>query len=161
MKLKSKEKLFMRKDHLTAWLEALRSDEYTQGYDALSTRSGYDKFGNFDPGNLDNLRSYCCLGVWCEIAKRYGVLSTQNSDGTLPDLEAMPLWHDRLIEVNPIFECEGAAKDEDKPSLAQINDEFKWSFYAIADLLEQSITPVDEIPDSIASSISPHLLKRL
>ena len=159
MKLKPERQLYMRRDHLNAWLEALRSGEYEQGFNALSVRKAYDKLGNYDPSNLDNPRSYCCLGVWCEIAKSYGVSNTQNSDGTLPSEEAIPLWGDG-IQVNPIFNNQDNPV-MDSPGLAQVNDEFKWSFDAIADLLEQSITPVNEIPDIIATRISPHLLNRL
>ena len=42
------------------WIAALRSEEYTQGYNSLRTGNGY----------------YCCLGVLCMVLERPDLLFT-------------------------------------------------------------------------------------
>lgn len=47
------------------WLEALESDEYTQGTGRLCTT------------NNSGSRKYCCLGVACDLAAKDGVASVR------------------------------------------------------------------------------------
>lgn len=114
-----------------AWLEALRSGNYSQTRHRLQDEDGY-----------------CCLGVACEIVipKNLQVRYTQyeleeNSDlecelgnlsGCLPQeyQENCPEW---LAQVNDAY-----AKRNGLNSLVARNDNDKWSFTQIADSLEET-----------------------
>lgn len=115
------------------WVEALRSGKYKQTRGVLRRRGG----------------SYCCLGVLCEIAREEGIVDRR--------------WESRYKEYvyfNPVFPPDSNSCDLpeavvrwsgldssdpevdiprgiDKQTLASLNDELKYSFSKIADVIEQ------------------------
>lgn len=127
-------------------LDALRSGNYVQGRGSL----GYSIDGEFN---------YCCEGVACEIftqelglirtvrADSYGsqVLSFNSSGGLSPRVvgdhlgfELQDDFEGWLVRIPPIRDSWYAQEKEfDMPvAAASLNDEYKFSFNQIADLIE-------------------------
>ena len=111
-----------QKQHRKDWVEALRSGKYEQG-------SGLLREGNY----------YCCIGVACEVAKipftksskdlyRYG--EEENTD-MAPD-EAQEYYG--LASEDGSLTLENT---ERYTSLTILNDQERWSFEDIADLIEK------------------------
>jgi hypothetical protein len=116
------------------WLAALRSGDYKQGYNQLTTVNGNDV-------------SYCCLGVLCDIAKSEGVVESklssrktylkygkgQNSDNAyLP--KAVSAWaglDENAHPANPML----LSGDY----LGTLNDQDNLDFPAIADRIESGL----------------------
>lgn len=110
----------------TAWLDALRSGEYTEGVGVLRDAEG----------------AYCCLGVRCELAVAAGVLpaATQSGPGADyvygSDSDAFPPETERgwaWVGYEDETSLEVLAIEEE---LANMNDAGK-SFAEIADYIEQ------------------------
>lgn len=112
------------------WVEALRSGDYRQGEAGL--RRGDDEF--------------CCLGVLCDIATKEDVVKDvqpaapgdtgswtmyDGFAGVLPP--SVRAWAG-LEEPDPRFGLDG--KDS---SLTRLNDEGKYSFQEIADVIEEQL----------------------
>jgi hypothetical protein len=107
------------------WVEALRSGEYTQG-----------KF------RLYNGRSYCCLGVLCNLYmneknETWYYLTSETSDNYYCDGESelLPVAVMDWAELNsgngdPLVNVDVAH------SLAELNDTLKYTFAQIADVIE-------------------------
>lgn len=106
----------LRSDIKTAWLEALRSGEYKQGYGYL-----YDEREN----------SFCCLGVLCRVKH-------PEDDLDKIDMYAMP------AEIYKEFQFEDAdwglkcKVDGEMEDLAELNDHGR-TFLAIADIIERAV----------------------
>lgn len=98
-----------------AWIDALRSGTYQQGHQTLH--------------NIAE-NTYCCLGVLCDLyLKEQGKVW----DEEYSKLEVLPrevqLWSG-LNWPNPTI---------DGYSLLAFNDYFGYTFYAIADLIEDAL----------------------
>lgn len=116
----------MNKEIKKEWLEALRSGEYKQGTDQLSNDDG----------------TFCCLGVLCELAVKYGIV--EKDDGAYQN----PFDHyDRQFFALPICVRDWAELGEtnpqvqthiDDPSLAALNDSGS-SFAEIAAIIEEQL----------------------
>ena len=109
-----------------AWVAALRSGEYTQGYGFLH---------QLDPDGHD---TYCCLGVACEVAKKLRMnigLVTADAE-ILPDYAAGVMgFYDRAgttSEGLTIILSDG----NEYGSLAEANDH-GGTFAQIADAIEK------------------------
>ena len=140
----------------TAWVEALRSDEYEQGTDMLV---------QWESGDL----AYCCLGVLCDLAVKAGVEGVRfdsqlaqfeeyvpiYSDGSRADFddeaEEEGLDRDWLVkedEVLPSTVVRWAGLADDNPMVEEKNLS-TWndgssvgdglSFLAIADMIERNL----------------------
>lgn len=114
----------MNPDIKRAWVEALRSGEYEQCYDALSDGKGF-----------------CCLGVLCELAVKQGVIRhpTYNgehgvkyggSQSTIP--ASVAGWAEMGIYQQLIH------KDQNF-RISLLNDGLKLSFSEISDLIESQL----------------------
>jgi len=126
----------MNPDIKAQWVAALRSGEYRQGKHVLH--------------NVDE-DTYCCLGVLCDLAVKAGVITetteefnvTVNGDitvygvngdkldqgGAILPVEVMAWAH--LDHANP-----DAADDDREVSLADWNDDMRYTFEDIARLIE-------------------------
>ena len=111
----------MLNENAQAWVKALRSGEYAQGFGKL---------------RLTKTNEFCCLGVACELAIKAGLpiervivgeaVFYDAFDGSLP-----PKVRDWL----GLRTFNGAVNRMDKHSLAHMNDAGE-SFTAIADFIE-------------------------
>jgi hypothetical protein len=109
------------------WVAALRSGEYQQAGGKLRTNWG----------------GFCCLGVACELAAIEGVIPEWDGgycgDNQVPP-EAVVNWLGLTSECGATDEVErawgsGGQVIRSLP-LTVLNDETKWSFDRIADLVE-------------------------
>jgi hypothetical protein len=117
------------KENIRAWVQALRSGDFTQGRNRLRTE---DKF--------------CCLGVACELHRKlrpggawlengHGVLTYLGGDSIMPSQVVAWLGLEKGND-NPIM--------QGKQSLAEYNDQGA-TFPEIADLIEREwLTEVPE-----------------
>lgn len=105
------------------WVQALRSGEYRQTKNYLSTDDGY-----------------CCLGVLCEVAiadgleidcQDYGTVFYDGEDAILP--QSVQEWAD-LGQANPSIDWEA----DDVCSLAELNDH-GGTFDEIALVIEEQL----------------------
>lgn len=113
----------MLTENQQAWVNALRSGEFTQA-----------------TGTLQSGGSYCCLGVLCVVAERHGVPLVRDYAGGLfgGNLSRQSLVQDWVgiprTSVNGIF-----SKAEDYPyslALTELNDR-GMTFSQIADAIEK------------------------
>lgn len=97
----------------TTWIQALRSGKYKQGSDKLQS----------------NLNSYCCLGIACKVVNYSHILDYNGKlIGVVPqDQKNFFKW---LININNHFSAISGL------TLTRLNDEEKFTFNEIADLLE-------------------------
>lgn len=112
----------MKKDIGERWSEGLRSGEYEQTQEILVRLHG-------------DLRSYCCLGVLCDLARKDGVCRACDfqNEGSLP--EVVQSW------AGMASDC-GLYKDGPlgwPGSLAADNDVRGLNFKQIADIIEKKI----------------------
>lgn len=134
----------MKPEVKTAWVEALRSGEYTQGTEML-----------LQPGV-----GYCCLGVLCDLAVKSGEIEDLTFENGIVRvgerasnaelIDAVSQWAG-LVGVNPVVVFEGEAvpisevNDGGLPLNAydHDNDEQVYStpqpFSVIADLIEAQL----------------------
>lgn len=107
----------------TLWIEALRSDDYSQGRDCLKSTTA--------DGTV-----HCCLGVLCEVdnitfredENRYGI-----------DYSIVDVYHNHHDALLPDFLLQkyGLTSDE-QVQLADMND-MGTSFTEIADYIEKNL----------------------
>lgn len=116
------------------WVAALRSGQYQQTTGMLR---GYDNV------------AFCCLGVACEVAAVDGIVEWVEQEETegyreigstfLATNEVLPA---AVVEWLGLAASASAGdtverhSDRDIESLAELNDELKWDFNRIADLIE-------------------------
>lgn len=119
--------LDMNPEVRTAWCQALRSEEYTQGRHRLRVHHSDGTYG------------YCCLGVLTDLAIKAGVLeswdvlSERGSMGTL-SLEVRE-WAGLTGEFayNPPI---GSHSDGRQIFATGANDDLRWDFARIADAID-------------------------
>lgn len=129
----------MNADIKAAWVTALRSPEYTQGFGRLKT-------GKPDP-LLDetcesNPPGYCCMGVLMDLAVKAGVVSATDTwwhnKPAIPWLVAE--WAGLALGDAPNDWCQWVDPDVtfegSRHNLARLNDRERLSFERIADLIE-------------------------
>ena len=124
------------KEVIRKWVDALRSGEFEQ------TK------GQLGRVEEDGSRSYCCLGVLCELAAREGVIeSARESDcaeliydfafSTPP--RTVDEWIGIDYAVNTPDELLDANDDYcDEIELTTLNDEEEFDFNQIADAIERT-----------------------
>lgn len=121
---KNKEKYRLPKEFGNKWLEALRSGKYEQTSEVLMAI-------NEDNNN----KSYCCLGVACEIAGHSRLLKREGHVG-YPHMITSKSGRNNLRNVPK----ELKDKDSELPNIvANLNDEGK-SFKQIALWIERNVT---------------------
>lgn len=131
------------------WVDALRSGEYLQGRSVLchifpATRSGLGEL-------IPERRTYCCLGVLCELAVKAGVLTPaqiSQDDSTADDDGRMVLYADYSTYPPPVVQT-WAGLTEQNPrvftgvigehaGLANLNDQGS-TFEQIAGWIDASL----------------------
>lgn len=137
-------------EHRQTFLAALRSDEFIQGFDSLTTV-------------VRGVERNCCLGVACELALRDGVVDRQEygnvfrystgyddwSSGVLHYAVAQWLGTDNeeedptLVENLPVPVDEYGSGRYSKFYAAELNDSRAFSFSQIADLFERYFAHLD------------------
>jgi hypothetical protein len=108
------------------WLEALRSGKYKQAQRALCEL------------NADGSKSYCCLGVLCDIVAPEdwaGPEKMQMSDGSHYFIRHLSHTQMPASMIHTQASLHGGAADK----LAQMNDEEQLSFAEIADWIEVNL----------------------
>ena len=102
-----------------AWIEALRSGKYKQGYDGC-LRNKYDE--------------YCCLGVLCEVmghtAELYEDVDEYEYNGVTDILTK------EVADAMGLYSRVGNPKNPNDIALTELNDEVRMPFPQIADALE-------------------------
>jgi len=111
----------------TAWVKALRSDDYKQTTGKL--------FGTLDDGNslFEENVGYCCLGVLCDISTEgewFGFSYLHHPEGGGEEE-----W-DADIDAE-VFEDWTGLGEEAKNALIHFNDEDHYNFNEIADAIER------------------------
>lgn len=134
----------VNEDLLKSWLKALRSGKYVQGRNHL-------RCGDY----------FCCLGVLCDLVKddhsrwlavekdhisQYSYAGGMAEDGILPDALAKALglqYHtgrfvvtEELYKQFPKLPNPAYEPGQISCTLIALNDEHKWTFAEIADLVE-------------------------
>lgn len=115
-----------------AWIAALRSGEYKQGYGKLRT-------------NYSTEKEYCCLGVLCDLyiktsdeAYWEGCDFRDKNGGDsyiLPD--SVMQWAE-LNSSNPLTSVVYPEhNDSNKTPMSELNDTLQWNFLQIAKLIEK------------------------
>lgn len=143
----------VNKANMMLCIQALRSDEFAQGQGHLKAATG-------DGSSF----TYCCLGVFCEVAKRNGVpvqervssnyhLFDEASTALPPSVQNWLGLTDGLSPIDPILaeaDQELATQNWNGKFLLTCigaNDRLHWSFGQIADALEAYyITGGDDEP---------------
>lgn len=139
----------MNADVKRKWLDALRGGEYKQTTGRLLSVS------------TSGEKSYCCLGVLCDIAVQEGVTDWGSSSFGAQSIVAMSAKGETFLEsagLPPSLQewsgvygdcasfdrpVEGIVEGEDGPeaqffgNLVGLNDEAGWTFAQIADLIEE------------------------
>jgi hypothetical protein len=102
------------------WIEALRSDKYSQTRQRLHDKNGY-----------------CCLGVACElfskeleIYREFDSLEREVFDGCSLNLPR------KLADFLGLVDEDGSSKDNQSRTLTDLNDHKLYTFKQIADELE-------------------------
>lgn len=138
----------VNKANMMLCIQALRSDEFAQGQGHLKAATG-------DGSSF----MYCCLGVFCEVAKRNGLpvqervssnyhLFDEASTALPPSVQNWLGLGDSLNCIDPIL-ADVHPESGGRHALTCIgaNDRLRWSFGQIADALEAYyITGGDDEP---------------
>lgn len=124
----------MNPDVARMWADALDSGDYEQTRGALSRV-------NSETGE----KSYCCLGVLCELAINAGVPIKVE-----PSIDDNRLYYDGTGGRLPNAVQEWAECDDD-PDLGHetavhLNDSFGWQFPEIANAIRFTFIPKEETP---------------
>ena len=119
------------------WIDALRSGEYTQGKRQLIIVSP----------NADT--NFCCLGVLCDLHHKAGQTGRWNGEDYItPDAEDGTDFYTGSMPPPSVRKWLGIKvprgswdlpfedRDGDFPSLAELNDDWNFTFSQIADLIE-------------------------
>jgi hypothetical protein len=108
------------------WVEALRSGEYTQGFNVLR--------------NPDD--TLCCLGVLCELAVKDGIIAEPvlQGDEYMYGREQAAASPPSIVSawagvINDFYEVHDGSGFERQ--LASLNDSGEFTFEMIADLIEK------------------------
>jgi hypothetical protein len=122
----------LREEVKVKWLEALRSGKYTQGTGALQSV------------HEDGSRSFCCLGVLCEVAIEMGVMLDTGTGVAVPGPIAAVTYDGASsyppIKVEEFATVGGAALqgwEVNGESLVNMNDNRGDSFETIANFIEE------------------------
>lgn len=125
----------MLTENQQAWVDALRSGEFTQA-----------------KGTLQSDEGYCCLGVLCKVAERHGVFVAKDFSGKL--------YGDNLGQQSPVQDWVGIPRTsvngllkgtEDHPyllALTELNDR-GMPFSQIADIIEQNAESLFERTENV------------
>ncbi len=106
----------MKYNIATKWIKALKSGKYKQGKNTL-----HKKIGNKD--------HYCCLGVLCDVLKIDRNIWANGYTNSLPQ---------EAIDISGIGSREGVYEFQNRNySLATLNDESKYNFKKIANVIEK------------------------
>jgi len=116
MKLKAK---FKR-----AWVEALRSGKYEQGFGPLVTIS------------YNGRREYCCLGVAALVS---GMKEDDMIDRYIPPPEVGAEWWEERPEDDELVSNPPVYLDGDMHTITYANDFLQLSFNEIADIIEEQL----------------------
>lgn len=110
----------MKKEIADAWVKALRSGEYEQGYKCLYQNN-----------------TYCCLGVLCDLAEKEKICKKASDyrDRVYFDEERLCL-PESVIEWSGMLSRSGE-RAEFEESLADLNDSQEYSFEEIANIIEK------------------------
>lgn len=126
--------IFMPRTKLSAWLAALRSGKYKQGYHTL-----YDR----------DTKGYCCLGV---MQKRIGGKVEMFSDGISYGAPT-PEW----LEANDVYFCHAFTADplttgaripylpRARATAAEANDTRRMPFEELADYIESAAVALEDL----------------
>lgn len=110
----------MEKTPLQLWIEALRSDRFTQTRDVLCSKDGY-----------------CCLGVACELAIENGVSVNKIRIVRSVFSKSDASYDDKRFDLpDSVRGWLGISKQIEETAIS-LNDEKKASFSEIADFLEK------------------------
>lgn len=124
------------------WVDALRSGDYKQ-----------------TEGTLQKDDAFCCLGVLCDIAEKEGIVKAQEADRSIAgsklvgyQTEGAGYWE---YDILPYSVARWAGLDQRNPTvtvsepsnkeytatyiLSDLNDDFKWDFSKIADVIEEQL----------------------
>ena len=108
-----------------AWVDALRSGEYTQGFGELQ-----------QVDRQTGKCSYCCLGVANELAVAAGVINPIEDKNDFVNYFGISRWLG-VEKEDPEFQIGG-----ETITAIILNDKLKYTFGQIADLIEtQYLTP--------------------
>jgi len=114
----------LKKEFKRAWVEALRSGKYKQGFEQLVTIT------------YDGSREFCCLGVAAAIS---GMNVDDLIGKELPPLEvAAKWWNKRPADTYDVSNPQVCLSCGKYP-LAYINDHLQLSFNEIADIIEEQL----------------------
>ncbi len=116
------------------WLEALRSGNYQQCQERLCTNS--------TPENEQ--RSYCCLGVLCDIAAKQGIGKWGTPHDGAYSVHFLDTHEDHSLSYPPTEVSRWAGLENNDPMiddecLSSYNDKHSYSFKQIADLIEKNL----------------------
>ena len=116
----------MNKEIKAQWLTALRGGEYAQGW-----------------GQLRKGNEFCCLGVLCDLAEKAGVIESHEDEwnihhyGDNGESSVLPYavrqWVS-LLHFDPEVRTGSGVL-----ALSKVNDELNYSFYEIAELIEEQL----------------------
>lgn len=124
-----------------AWIAALRSGEYKQGYGKLRT-------------NYSTEKEYCCLGVLCDLYIKtsdeaywwdgsYFKSKNEIDSYTLPDCvlkwAELDSTNPRTSILNPDYDPNKKSGDCNLPFfvMSELNDTLQWNFLQIAKQIEK------------------------
>lgn len=99
------------------WLQELESGNWKQGQSALRSKNG----------------RYCCLGVACEIAARYGLIPPAAfEDGHYRYSNCPTYLPEAVRKLFGFFSEDGGSYRDDHPCCVDLNDDYHYSFPEIA-----------------------------
>lgn len=123
----------MKKEHFEAWMTALRSGEYEQGKGALQTVG------------KDGKATFCCWGVFCDLAVKAGVPVTVSDSHSMSAGKYVVYDGATAYPPESVMEWAGVEHSEDLP----VGLPARWNdaagpdaadFSTIADRLEERVT---------------------
>jgi len=114
----------LKKEFKRAWIEALRSGKYEQGFGQLATIT------------YDGSCEFCCLGVAAAIS---GMNVDDMMSKTLPPPEVGAEWWEERPEDDKLVSNPPVYLDGDMHTLSDANDFLQLSFNEIADIIEEQL----------------------
>lgn len=118
----------MNKKIANRWISALRSGKYKQNYDAL---------GIIDIDNKKE-RSYCCLGVLCELAIKSKINVKRK-------IKRYKIYYNNKLDIAPpiVRDWAGFKDDDSQLTLSRLNDGYimkkSMSFKQIANYIGRHV----------------------
>ena len=111
------------------WVKALRSGDYEQGAESLA---------NVEENGI----TYCCLGVLCELAVKEGIIRSKKNKSSIryggPTDGKTDLLPDKVVRWAGLKNNDGDRHKPDTHTLAELNDDYAWSFKKIAKYIEEN-----------------------